>query len=245
MPKMMILFSFLALHWYLAGFSQSFFLHRYASHQMFKLRPFWEKFFYAATFLTQGSSYLNPRAYALMHRMHHAYSDTEEDPHSPKFFRSPAAMMWNTLLVYLAIFSGKMKVRECFEGNYPVWPAMDRWADRNEVRLLWIVLYTGMYLLVSPPLWMYLLLPVHIFMGPIHGAIVNWCGHRYGYSNFDNRDWSRNTFPMDFLTVGELMQNNHHRYGSRANFAVKWFEFDPTYFMIRIFRRFGILTLNP
>jgi stearoyl-CoA desaturase (delta-9 desaturase) len=20
-------------------------------------------------------------------------------------------------------------------------------------------------------------------MGPLHGAIVNWCGHKYGYSN--------------------------------------------------------------
>ena len=40
----------------------------------------------------------------------------------------------------------------------------------------------------------YLLLPVHFVMGPIHGAIVNWCGHKYGYRNFDTtRDDSRAT----------------------------------------------------
>ncbi len=241
---MAILIFFIA-HWYLAGFCQSFFLHRYASHQMFRMGRFWERFFYAATFVTQGASYLNPRAYALLHRMHHAYSDTGEDPHSPKFFKNPAAMMLNTLLVYLDIFSGRKKVKECFEGNYPVWPAFDRWADRNEFRLFWAALYIAFYARFASSPWMYLLVPVHIFMGPIHGAIVNWCGHRYGYQNFDNKDWSKNTFPVDLLTVGELMQNNHHHYGSRLNFAVNWYEFDPTYFVIRIFRRFGIVAINP
>ena len=45
----------------------------------------WEKVFYAATWFLQGSSFLVPRAYAVMHRMHHTYSDTEQDPHSPHF----------------------------------------------------------------------------------------------------------------------------------------------------------------
>ena len=30
----------------------------------------------------------------------------------------------------------------------------------------------------------FLLLPVHFLMGPFHGAIVNWAGHKYGYRNF-------------------------------------------------------------
>jgi stearoyl-CoA desaturase (delta-9 desaturase) len=42
------------------------------------------------------------------------------------------------------------------------------------------------------------------FMGPIHGATVNWCGHKYGYSNYDNDDHSKNSLPMDFLMMGEL-----------------------------------------
>ena len=43
----------------------------------------WERTFYLTTWLVQGSSFLVPRAYGVMHRMHHTYSDTAEDPHSP------------------------------------------------------------------------------------------------------------------------------------------------------------------
>ena len=92
---------------------------------------------------------------------------------------------------------------------------------------------------------MWLLLPAHFIMGPIHGAIVNWCGHRYGYRNFDSDDVSRNTLVFDFLTWGELFQNNHHRHAMRPNFGVRWFEIDPTWQVIRVFAWLGIIELRP
>ena len=52
---------------------------------MFKMKPFTEKVFYMLTFLFQGSSFLNPAAYAVMHRKHHTHADTIKDPHSPQF----------------------------------------------------------------------------------------------------------------------------------------------------------------
>ena len=72
---MAILLFFLA-HWYLSLFAQTFFLHRYAAHQMFTMNKFWERFFYVLTWLFQGSSFLSPKAYGIMHRLHHAYTDT-------------------------------------------------------------------------------------------------------------------------------------------------------------------------
>jgi stearoyl-CoA desaturase (Delta-9 desaturase) len=81
-------------------------------------------------------------------------------------------------------------------------------------------------------------------MGPIHGAIVNWCGHKYGYTNFDNGDRSRNTLVFDFVTLGELFQNNHHKFGMSPNFAVRWFELDPTYQVMRVLALLGIIDMS-
>ena len=93
----MVIVLFFLAHWFLSLFSQTFFLHRYASHKMFKMNKFWERFFYTFTFISQGASFLNPRAYAILHRMHHAYSDTEKDPHSPHFFKDVWSMTASTV----------------------------------------------------------------------------------------------------------------------------------------------------
>jgi stearoyl-CoA desaturase (Delta-9 desaturase) len=241
----MAILVFLVLHWYLAAFCQTVFLHRYSSHSMFTMSKRGEKFFYFLTFFCQGSSYLNPRAYAVMHRMHHAHSDTALDPHSPRYFDNPMKMMWNTFHTYIAIQTRKLKPEARFEGGYPEWPAFDRWADSIPVRLGWIALYVLFYVRFADAWWQYLFLPVHVFMGPVHGAIVNWCGHKYGYANHDNRDRSRNTFCADLLTMGELMQNNHHHDTQRPNFANRWFELDPTYPLLRLLAAAGVIRLQP
>jgi stearoyl-CoA desaturase (delta-9 desaturase) len=77
-------------------------------------------------------------------------------------------------------------------------------------------------------------------MGPIHGAIVNWAGHKYGYRNFATRDQSRNVLVWDVVTLGELFQNNHHRHAQSANFAQRVFEWDPAYGVIRVLSALGI-----
>src|SRR5690242_19469500 len=75
-----IILAFFVLHWQLSIFAQTFFLHRYCAHRMFTMSKGWERFFYLFTYISQGSSFLVPRGYAILHRMHHAYSDTPQDP---------------------------------------------------------------------------------------------------------------------------------------------------------------------
>lgn len=242
MPTAIIVF--IICHWFLSLFCQTFFLHRYSAHKMFTMSPFWEKFFYILSFILQGSSFLNPRAYAIMHRMHHAYSDTAKDPHSPHFFRNAFSMMKQTAQQYHDLVFRKVQPAKEFDGNYPEWPAFDRFSDLWPVRILWGTLYSCFYLYFVTNLWLLALLPMHWLMGPIHGAIVNWCGHKYGYKTFDNHDKSRNTIPVDLLLMGELYQNNHHKFPNRLNFAYRWFEFDPVYPVARILNLLRIIRIR-
>lgn len=208
------------------------------------MSPFWEKFFYLSTFLAQGASFLNPRAYAIMHRMHHAYSDTEKDPHSPHFFKDVIGMMIQTKNIYLNYVRFKVEPEPAFRDNYPTWPLIDKIGDLWITRLSFAVLYIAFYVYFAEYWWMFLLLPVHFLMGPIHGAVVNWCGHKYGYSNYDNNDHSKNSLPFDFLMLGELFQNNHHKKPNNVNFALKWFEFDPSYPIIKLMHHLHIIRLR-
>ena len=65
----MIILVFFGTHWVLALFSQTFFVHRYASHRMFSMSRRWERFFALVAYVSHGFSYLNPRAHAILHRM--------------------------------------------------------------------------------------------------------------------------------------------------------------------------------
>lgn len=236
---------FFVLHWYLSLFSQTFFLHRYAAHGLFSMTKFWERFFYLFTWITQGSSYLSPRAYAIMHRMHHEYSDTENDPHSPHHTDNLFTMMWKTKSIYQGYANYVTAPEPKYEKNLPDWKAFDTFADNWMVRVTWGVLYSLFYIYFAGDAWyLYFLLPIHYLMGPVHGAIVNWCGHKYGYANFDNHDQSKNSLPIDLLLGGELFQNNHHKYAARLKFATQWFEFDPSYPVIRLLDAIKIIRIN-
>jgi len=153
-------------------------------------------------------------------------------------------MMMQTKNLYQGYATRKNEPEEAFRGGYPEWAILDKIADMWMVRLLFAVGYIAFYVAFAPSAWWFLLLPVEFLMGPIHGAIVNWCGHKYGYTNFNNKDYSKNTVPWDFFLLGELFQNNHHKSPNSPNFAKKWFEIDPTYPVVMALHYLGVIKLR-
>src|SRR6202165_1539847 len=91
-----MIYAIFAGHWIASVFFQSFFQHRYAAHRMYTMKPRTERFMHLLTYLVQGPSYLSPRGYAILHRQHHAFSDTDRDPHAPGMFKNAVQMMLYT-----------------------------------------------------------------------------------------------------------------------------------------------------
>lgn len=210
------------------------------------MNKFWEKVFYILTWLFQGSSYLSPKAYGIMHRLHHAYADTENDPHSPSYSDNLFDMMWKTKSIYNDILHNRANIDPKFLKNVPNWDFVEKLGDNWMGRVAWGTAYTLFYIKFVPAgMWyLYLLLPIHYLMGPVHGAVINWFAHKFGYVNFKVNDTAKNLLPFDFLMFGEGYHNNHHKLGGRANFGVKWHEFDPAYPIILILNALHIIKLK-
>ena len=142
---MTVIIVFFIAHWYLSLFFQTFFLHRYASHASFTMSPFTEKVFFVLTWIFQGSNYLSPFGYGVMHRMHHAFADTENDPHSPKYDETIFNMMWKTKTIYSDLANGKTTAEERFTNGVPRWDSFDRFARSWPSRVFWGAMYSLVY----------------------------------------------------------------------------------------------------
>ena len=121
-----MLYVFFFGHWLASVFFQSLFQHRYAAHRMYTMKPRVERGLHLLTYLVQGPSYLSPRGYAILHRQHHAFSDTERDPHSPRFFRNALQMMLHTKRRYDAYAYRREEPEPRFAGGYPEWKLIDQ-----------------------------------------------------------------------------------------------------------------------
>ena len=79
--------------WYqfIAIFGLSIGLHRYFSHKQFQVSKLYEIF---SLYLAMLAGSRSPLGWAGAHRIHHRYSDTKLDPHSPTY-----KGFWNVFLI--------------------------------------------------------------------------------------------------------------------------------------------------
>lgn len=153
-------------------------------------------------------------------------------------------MLWATKDAYAAAFENKSTVEPRFTKNLPSWDAFDNFAHGWTPRLAWGAVYIAFYVQFATAWWMYLLIPIHFAFSPIHGAIINWYAHKYGYKNFILKSTAVNLLPVDFLMLGESYHNNHHKRASHPNFGIRKFELDPVYPFIKLFNAVGIIKLK-
>jgi stearoyl-CoA desaturase (delta-9 desaturase) len=70
---------------------------------------------------------------------------------------------------------------------------------------------------------------------------INTVNHLWGWRRFETVDESRNNPLTAFFAAGEGWHNNHHRYQRAARNGFYWWEFDPTWYLIRAMSLVGLI----
>jgi stearoyl-CoA desaturase (delta-9 desaturase) len=70
---------------------------------------------------------------------------------------------------------------------------------------------------------------------------INSLAHLWGSRRYETKDGSRNNWFLAIITFGEGWHNNHHHYPYAARQGVKWWEYDFTYYVLKILSFAGIV----
>jgi stearoyl-CoA desaturase (Delta-9 desaturase) len=221
----------------------SVFYHRGFTHQAISMPPAVRSFIIATGNWVTG---IDLKSWACMHRMHHMYSDTEKDPHSPRRW-GLFGTLYGQYHSYQVTTRALLRNREEYtkfvtDLDFPV--------NSLNKKALWYLPYI-LHLVVSLVLGFgfgWYLLGFSWFLGmmshPIQGWLVNAFAHSKGYRNFNTTDDSTNNTFVALTCFGEGFQNNHHRFPKSAKFSMKWFEFDFGWMITLLLERLGVLEIK-
>ena len=209
------------------------YLHRDQAHRSLDLHPVLRHFFRFWIWATSG---MLTRDWVAVHRKHHAYCETEDDPHSPQIHG-----IRKVLLEGAELYQEETKNAETLEKFGRGTP--DDWMERNVYRRF---KNGGITLMVLADLLLFgvpgiIIIAVQMASMPVFAAgVINGLGHYSGYRNFECDDAATNLFPWAFLIGGEELHNNHHAFPTSAKFSIRRWEFDIGWLYIRIFQALGL-----
>jgi stearoyl-CoA desaturase (delta-9 desaturase) len=219
------------LYWMTTGLGISMGYHRLHTHRSYKVPLGLEYFFAVCGTLTLEGG---PISWVATHRIHHQNSDLPGDPHSPNEGGWWAHAGW--------LLTG--------ESNHNNTRAMSKYApDLAKDRFyVWLNNYHFIPTLVLAAVLLALgglpLLLWGIFVRVVFGLhatwLVNSATHMWGGRRFATRDNSRNNWWVALMTFGEGWHNNHHAHPTSARHGLAWYEFDPSWILIKILKFLGI-----
>lgn len=205
--------------------------HRYFAHRAFQMhraaRFIW-------TVIATAAMQKGPLWWAGHHVNHHRYADRDGDPHSPA--------VSGVYYAHVGWFLSGAKHDKLGPTN----PVIRDFSKAPEI--VWLERYfvvpplalaAGLYWLGGLPLvvWGFCVPTVTL----AHSTFaINTVNHMFGSRRFDTLDDSRNNAITAFFAVGEGWHNNHHRFQRAARNGFYWWEFDPTWYTIRLMAALGL-----
>jgi stearoyl-CoA desaturase (delta-9 desaturase) len=209
------------------------YLHRCQAHRALDLHPAVSHFFRFWLWLTTG---MVTKAWAAIHRKHHARVETEEDPHSPQIY-GINKVLWEGAELYRNEARNQETLDNYGTGTPDDWIERNLYSthDRIGITLLFVINFV-LFGFVGLTIW-----AVQMAWIPLLAAgVINGIGHYWGYRTFQPEDASTNIVPWGILIGGEELHNNHHAYASSARFSNRWYEFDLGWQYIRALEWLGL-----
>lgn len=223
--------AFLILWWVSGSLGIGLGYHRLLTHRGFKV-PKWLE--YTLSLFGTLALQSGPLSWVSTHRIHHAFTDQENDPHSPRHGTYWAHIGW--------IFRGtsQNQTEETMRRYCP--DMIDDKVHRVLNRFYWVptvLVGVGLYAIggFGMMLWGIFLRTV---MGWHFTWLVNSATHLWGSRRFETRDDSRNNGLVAALSWGEGWHNNHHAHPRSAKHGLTWYEIDINWMQLRVLEMVGL-----
>ena len=223
--------AFLILWWVSGSLGIGLGYHRLLTHRGFKV-PKWLE--YTLSLFGTLALQSGPLSWVSTHRIHHAFTDQENDPHSPRHGTYWAHIGW--------IFRGtsQNQTEETMRRYCP--DMIDDKVHRVLNRFYWVptvLVGVGLYAIggFGMMLWGIFLRTV---MGWHFTWLVNSATHLWGSRRFETRDDSRNNGLVAALSWGEGWHNNHHAHPRSAKHGLAWYEIDINWMQLRVLEMVGL-----
>jgi fatty-acid desaturase len=233
------------MHYLVGLVGITFGFHRLITHKGFKTSPAIK---YIAAFFGTLACQSGPISWVGQHRVHHAYSDQDEDPHNINkgFWHSHIGFIFNrrgdlgsgSEVSYYCPDVARDKVFQFFERKMILIQAV--------VGLLFLGLGGVLgsqpgfdwFSATSFVVW-------GIFVRLVSGYHVTWlvnsATHKWGSRPNATTDQSRNNWWVGILAFGEGWHNNHHAQLRSARHGWLWWQFDQTWILISILKFFKLV----
>lgn len=201
--------------------------HRYVSHKSFET---WTPIRYVLLFFAGLAGQGSPIFWTATHReLHHPYSDTERDPHSP------------TKGVFTSWFLWLWKIEED-DINYRNIIDLLKVKEYQFIHKYYMEMYWAANLiiaLISFDFWLWFVI-VPSFITFHSYSVTNCLNHmkQLGYKNYETNDNSVNAPILFPFVLGECWHNNHHGDVKAYHFGrVNWWEVDPSGVVIDLIKK--------
>jgi stearoyl-CoA desaturase (delta-9 desaturase) len=221
----------------LSGIGVTMGYHRLLTHRSFQTPKAVE---YILSVLGSLANQGGPLQWVATHRIHHAHSDHEGDPHSPRDGGWWAHVLW--LMPFHPVLDDRRRFLRYVPdlARDPVHRVLEGWHVLLPLLLAGLLFALGQAWGSVGLSW--LLWGIFVRTALLYHAtyLVNSATHMWGYRSHPTRDHSTNLWWVALLSLGEGWHNNHHAFPRSAQHGLRWWELDVTYLLIRSLGLLGL-----